>query len=95
MKKKYKKTGGEKGNSEVLHNAIRNVEGKIHKLSEEEWREFKESFRENFLMAHLGNLHHLTRLRLSCDQATDAALEHGATLMVLGFQEKEEYLAQQ
>lgn len=64
MKKKYKKIGGEKGNSEVLHNAIRNVEGKIHKLSEEEWREFKESFRENFLM-------------------------------VLGFQEKEEYLAQQ
>jgi len=64
MKKKYKKVGGEKGNYEVLHNAIKDVEGKIHKLSEEEWQKFKESFRENFLM-------------------------------VLGFQEKEEYLTQQ
>ncbi len=64
MKKKYKKTGEEKGNCEVLHDAIKDVEGRIHKLSEEEWRDFKESFRENFLM-------------------------------VLGFQEKEEYLAQQ
>ncbi len=49
MKKRHKKTGG-KGNYEILHKTLKEVEEKIHKLSEEEWREFKESFRENFLM---------------------------------------------
>lgn len=49
MKNRYKKPGI-KGNHELLHNAVKDVEEKIHNLSEEEWQKFKESLRENFLM---------------------------------------------
>ncbi len=49
MKNRYKKPEI-KGNHELLHDAVRDVEEKIHKLNEKEWQKFKESLRENFLM---------------------------------------------
>jgi len=50
MKNRYEKTREVKGNHELLDNAIKNVDKKIHELNERDWTKFKKSLRDNFLM---------------------------------------------
>jgi len=49
MKNRYKKPGI-KGSHELLHDAVEDINRKIHELNERDWQKFKESLRDNFLM---------------------------------------------
>ncbi len=49
MKNICKKSGA-RSNHELLHDAVKDINKKIHELNEKDWEKFKEGLRENFLM---------------------------------------------